>query len=169
MKKKTEAEIKEKVKVKKKVHSYSMFNLYNYRTKRSYSSVGRPSTTGPAVEKKAPKKRMTFNSREASMSLEDVLAARNALETNLPSVNESSAPSSPVQQTSDKEEEENMSEEEQPRPLSKSVKKEVKGEEGQKLPSPTKQQQKQNNKKSSHVIIPESDDMDVDPKEQGIN
>ncbi|KAI8967505.1 hypothetical protein BDF20DRAFT_218432 [Mycotypha africana] len=31
-------------------------------------------------EPKAPKKRMTLNSREASMSLEDVLAARNALE-----------------------------------------------------------------------------------------
>ena len=36
----------------------------------------------PAVDasKSTPKKRMTLNSREASMSLEDVLAARTALE-----------------------------------------------------------------------------------------
>lgn len=42
-----------------------------YRLKRYYNSLG--ATV-------APKKRMTLNSREASMSLEDVLAARSALE-----------------------------------------------------------------------------------------
>lgn len=47
--------------------------------RRSYSSIGHHAASANA-EKKAPKKRMTFNSREASMSLEDVLAARNALE-----------------------------------------------------------------------------------------
>ncbi|KAF7732551.1 hypothetical protein EC973_003298 [Apophysomyces ossiformis] len=47
------------------------------RTRRSYSSAGQIGSTG---DKKAPKKRMTLNSREASMSLEDVLAARTALE-----------------------------------------------------------------------------------------
>lgn len=41
------------------------------RIKRQYNALG--STA-------APKKRMTLNSREASMSLEDVLAARSALE-----------------------------------------------------------------------------------------
>ncbi|KAI8644856.1 hypothetical protein BD408DRAFT_412617 [Parasitella parasitica] len=47
----------------------------NGRTKRQYVSTERATTNA-----KAPKKRMTLNSREASMSLEDVLAARNALE-----------------------------------------------------------------------------------------
>lgn len=44
-----------------------------YRSKRQYNALGHSNTA-------APKKRMTLNSREASMSLEDVLAARTALE-----------------------------------------------------------------------------------------
>lgn len=54
---------------------YIMFIMclsLSYRTKREYSSIGH--------DKKTPKKRTTLNSREASMSLEDVLAVRNALE-----------------------------------------------------------------------------------------
>lgn len=50
--------------------------LVSIRTKRQHVSTERTS----AAVAKAPKKRMTLNSREASMSLEDVLAARNALE-----------------------------------------------------------------------------------------
>ncbi|CAO3677660.1 unnamed protein product [Rhizopus microsporus] len=46
--------------------------LPNGKMKREYSSIGH--------DKKTPKKRTTLNSREASMSLEDVLAVRNALE-----------------------------------------------------------------------------------------
>ncbi|KAI9282671.1 hypothetical protein BY458DRAFT_496944 [Sporodiniella umbellata] len=46
--------------------------LANGKTKQEYSSDGQ--------EKRVPKKRMTLNSREASMSLEDVLAVRSALE-----------------------------------------------------------------------------------------
>ncbi|KAI9262118.1 hypothetical protein BDA99DRAFT_68106 [Phascolomyces articulosus] len=161
-----------------KPQNHAVVKLAHGRTKRSYSSIGRPNTMSPQVEKKAPKKRMTFNSREASMSLEDVLAARNALETNLPTLNESSAPSSPVKET---EGEENNEENEHPTPSSqpshqqqqksKSMKKE-KGEKEPSSPSSQQQkQQKQQNKKSSPVTatLQENDDMDVDPKEQDMD
>ncbi|CDS06408.1 hypothetical protein LRAMOSA08936 [Lichtheimia ramosa] len=62
-----------------KPENHSVIRLSHGRIRRSYSSIGKHATSA-TVEKKAPKKRMTFNSREASMSLEDVLAARNAME-----------------------------------------------------------------------------------------
>ncbi|KAI8147106.1 hypothetical protein BJV82DRAFT_597763 [Fennellomyces sp. T-0311] len=78
-----------------KPENHAVVKMTHGRMRRLYSSVGRPNAVVPA-EKKAPKKRMTFNSREASMSLEDVLAARNALEFACPPLNESSAPNSPA-------------------------------------------------------------------------
>lgn len=68
------------------------FFSWNNRVRRSYSSDGRFATSTTVTEKKPPKRRMTFNSREALMSLEDVLAARNALEFGAYT---SSPPSSP--------------------------------------------------------------------------
>lgn len=57
----------------KKKHCLRSINLQIaiLRSKRQYVDSERA---------KAPKKRMTLNSREASMSLEDILAVRNALE-----------------------------------------------------------------------------------------
>ncbi|KAG1151743.1 hypothetical protein G6F37_006265 [Rhizopus arrhizus] len=55
-----------------KPENHFVTRLSSGKTKREYSSSGH--------EKKVPKKRMTLNSREASMSLEDVLAVRSALE-----------------------------------------------------------------------------------------
>ncbi|KAI9485911.1 MAG: hypothetical protein EXX96DRAFT_472984, partial [Benjaminiella poitrasii] len=52
-----------------KPENHKIVSSHNGRVKRQYIAT-----------EKAPKKRMTLNSREASMSLEDVLAARNALE-----------------------------------------------------------------------------------------
>ncbi|CEP10759.1 hypothetical protein [Parasitella parasitica] len=58
-----------------KPENHKSLRQSNGRTKRQYVSTERAASIA-----KAPKKRMTLNSREASMSLEDVLAARNALE-----------------------------------------------------------------------------------------
>ncbi|KAF1800903.1 hypothetical protein V8B55DRAFT_1531727 [Mucor lusitanicus] len=58
-----------------KPENHKSLRQHNGRTKRQYVSTERA-----AAVVKAPKKRMTLNSREASMSLEDVLAARSALE-----------------------------------------------------------------------------------------
>ncbi|KAK4512381.1 uncharacterized protein ATC70_003079 [Mucor velutinosus] len=58
-----------------KPENHKSLRQHNGRTKRQYVSTERA-----AAIVKAPKKRMTLNSREASMSLEDVLAARSALE-----------------------------------------------------------------------------------------
>ncbi|KAI9300625.1 hypothetical protein BJ944DRAFT_21426 [Cunninghamella echinulata] len=55
------------------------------RTRRTYDANGKLSN--PAVDKKAPKKRTTMNSQEASMSLEDILAARQALGLNGNNIN----------------------------------------------------------------------------------
>ncbi|KAI7904863.1 uncharacterized protein BX663DRAFT_503833 [Cokeromyces recurvatus] len=52
-----------------KPENHKIVSSYNGRVKRQYISLER-----------TPKKRTTLNSREASMSLEDVLAARDALE-----------------------------------------------------------------------------------------
>jgi hypothetical protein len=65
-----------------KIYIFTYINLYTkifgcYRSKRQYNALGHSNTTTVTA---APKKRMTLNSREASMSLEDVLAARTALE-----------------------------------------------------------------------------------------
>ncbi|KAI9268485.1 hypothetical protein EDC94DRAFT_600354 [Helicostylum pulchrum] len=54
-----------------KPENHKSTRLTNGRIKRQYNALGLAA---------APKKRMTLNSREASMSLEDVLAARSALE-----------------------------------------------------------------------------------------
>lgn len=48
-----------------------------FRTRRYYKPS---SPVAPEAEKRAPKRRTTFNSREASISLEEVLAFRNAIE-----------------------------------------------------------------------------------------
>ncbi|KAL0092502.1 hypothetical protein J3Q64DRAFT_1633808, partial [Phycomyces blakesleeanus] len=61
-----------------KPENHSVVRQTHGRTRRSYRSGGKAAV---AADKKAPKKRMTLNSREASMPLEDVLAARNALES----------------------------------------------------------------------------------------
>ncbi|GAN08574.1 transcriptional regulator [Mucor ambiguus] len=58
-----------------KPENHKSLRQHNGRTKRQYVATERA-----AAIVKAPKKRMTLNSREASMSLEDVLAARSALE-----------------------------------------------------------------------------------------
>ncbi|KAI8878886.1 hypothetical protein K501DRAFT_227667 [Backusella circina FSU 941] len=73
-----------------KPENHTVTRLANGRTKREYDSLGRP-----AIDKKAPKKRMTLNSREASMSLEDVLAARNAFELYQSKQQEERPPSPP--------------------------------------------------------------------------
>ncbi|ORZ00619.1 hypothetical protein BCR43DRAFT_511598 [Syncephalastrum racemosum] len=75
-------------------------------TRRAYNSS---STTILDGDKRVTKKRMTFNSREASMSLEDVLAARSALEFPLDRIKSESPPDSPKEETtveSDRKEEE---------------------------------------------------------------
>ncbi|KAL9554151.1 hypothetical protein MBANPS3_002951 [Mucor bainieri] len=59
-----------------KPDNHKSLRQHNGRTKRQYVSTERAA----AIAKAPPKKRMTLNSREASMSLEDVLAARSALE-----------------------------------------------------------------------------------------
>ncbi|CAO3646393.1 unnamed protein product [Mucor hiemalis] len=46
------------------------------KTRRYYKPS---SPVAPEAEKRAPKRRTTFNSREASISLEEVLAFRNAI------------------------------------------------------------------------------------------
>lgn len=75
---------------------------YSCRTRRSYSSEDKPSVNGP--DKKAPKKRMTMNSQEASLSLEDVLAVRNALGFNQNNRHSSKSPSpSPTTATFDED------------------------------------------------------------------
>lgn len=53
------------------------------RTRRYYKPC---SPTAPDFDKKIPKRRTTFNSREASISIDDVLAFRNAIE--IPDQNE---------------------------------------------------------------------------------
>lgn len=63
-------------------------------------------TTSSSTAPPAPKKRMTLNSREASMSLEDVLAARNALEmyesnNNANENDKADSPAAPPQETVD--------------------------------------------------------------------
>ncbi|CAO3616167.1 unnamed protein product [Cunninghamella echinulata] len=55
------------------------------RTRRTYDANGK--FLNPTVDKKAPKKRTTMNSQEASMSLEDILAARQALGLNGNNIN----------------------------------------------------------------------------------
>ncbi|KAI9028085.1 hypothetical protein CLU79DRAFT_550798 [Phycomyces nitens] len=78
-----------------KPENHSVVRQTHGRTRRSYRSGGRPAV---GADKKAPKKRMTLNSREASMSLEDVLAARNALESATKSASPSDSPlASPVE------------------------------------------------------------------------
>ncbi|KAI8981016.1 hypothetical protein BDB01DRAFT_179881 [Pilobolus umbonatus] len=59
-----------------KPENHSMNRQMNGRVKRQYDASGHSTSN----DKKAPKKRMTLNSREASMSIEDVLAARTVLE-----------------------------------------------------------------------------------------
>ncbi|KAG2236354.1 hypothetical protein INT48_008336, partial [Thamnidium elegans] len=74
-----------------KPENHKSTRLTNGRIKRQYNALGLAA---------APKKRMTLNSREASMSLEDVLAARSALE-----LYESKNESTTVEGEEDEEEE----------------------------------------------------------------
>ncbi|KAI8077056.1 hypothetical protein BDF21DRAFT_421950 [Thamnidium elegans] len=58
-------------------------NLNKNRTRRYYKPC---SPIAPDFDKKIPKRRTTFNSREASISIDEVLAFRNAIE--IPNANE---------------------------------------------------------------------------------
>ncbi|KAI8370593.1 uncharacterized protein BYT42DRAFT_95181 [Radiomyces spectabilis] len=60
-----------------KPENHTLIKLSHGKTRRQYINASQKHLM--AIDKKAPKKRMTLNSREASMSLEDVLATRNAL------------------------------------------------------------------------------------------
>ncbi|CAO3608601.1 unnamed protein product [Cunninghamella blakesleeana] len=61
------------------IHIYTYIYIFDFihRNRRSYDPSGKSSCS--SLEKKATKKRTTMNSQEASMSLEDILAARQAL------------------------------------------------------------------------------------------
>ncbi|CAO3590882.1 unnamed protein product [Absidia cylindrospora] len=74
-----------------KPENHASSKMPNGRTQRSYSSEGKP-VLNPQ-DKKTPKKRMTMNSQEASLSLEDVLAVRQALGFNHNNPRTSKSPS----------------------------------------------------------------------------
>ncbi|KAI8335714.1 hypothetical protein BC941DRAFT_429151 [Chlamydoabsidia padenii] len=74
-----------------KPENHTAMKTHGGRTRRSYCSEEKTSTINP--DKKAPKKRMTMNSQEACLSLEDVLAVRNALVFNQNNKQSSKSPS----------------------------------------------------------------------------
>ncbi|ORZ14726.1 hypothetical protein BCR42DRAFT_57299 [Absidia repens] len=74
-----------------KPENHASSKMPNGRTQRSYSSEGKPAPN--PQDKKTPKKRMTMNSQEASLSLEDVLAVRQALGFNHNNPRTSKSPS----------------------------------------------------------------------------
>ncbi|KAG2211666.1 hypothetical protein INT47_008763 [Mucor saturninus] len=94
-----------------KPENHKTTRLSNGRLKRYYNALG--ATV-------APKKRMTLNSREASMSLEDVLAARSALEM-YEHHEPSHSPPPIIPEEEEEQEEKVIVEEERPAPPSSNV------------------------------------------------
>ncbi|KAI8065216.1 hypothetical protein BC940DRAFT_304475 [Gongronella butleri] len=65
-----------------KPENHAEYRAANGKTRHAYNSEGLPQVAGPAAaaaDRKTPKKRMTMNSQEASLSLEDILATRQVL------------------------------------------------------------------------------------------